>query len=105
MCTARLKRVPRAKGMSLSDFIKRELERTAARPSMQERIQGTRRAKIISSKLTPAQAICELRDSVIVLDASVGAAYIPLAEETNSVLYTSDAKLSEGHRADVVLFT
>lgn len=33
------------------------------------------------------------------------AVYIALAEETNSVLYTADAKLSKGHRARVVLFT
>ena len=50
-------------GMSLSDFIKRELERTAERPSMREWLQRTRQTKPISSKLTPAQAIRELRDS------------------------------------------
>ena len=32
------------------------------------------------------------------------AAYIALAEATNSVLYTSDAKLSKRHRAGVMLF-
>ena len=50
-------------GMSLSDFIKRELERTSERPSMREWLQRTRQTKPISSKLTPAQAIRELRDS------------------------------------------
>jgi len=50
-------------GMSLSDFIKRELERTAERPSMREWLQRTRQTKPISSKLTAAQAIRELRDS------------------------------------------
>jgi hypothetical protein len=50
-------------GMSLSDFIKRELERTAERPSMQEWLERTQQAKPISSKLSPAQAIRELRDS------------------------------------------
>jgi predicted nucleic acid-binding protein len=33
------------------------------------------------------------------------AAYITLAEMTNSVLYTCDEKLSRGHRARVALFT
>jgi predicted nucleic acid-binding protein len=33
------------------------------------------------------------------------AAYIALAETTNAALYTSDAKLCKGHRAQVVLFT
>lgn len=33
------------------------------------------------------------------------AACIALAERTNSILYTSDAKLCKGHRARVVLFT
>jgi predicted nucleic acid-binding protein len=33
------------------------------------------------------------------------AAYIALAEATDSVLYTCDEKLSKGHRARVVLFT
>jgi plasmid stability protein len=50
-------------GMSLSDFIKRELERTAERPSMQEWLDRTQQAKPISTKLSPAQAIRDLRDS------------------------------------------
>ncbi len=50
-------------GMSLSDFIKRELERIAERPSMQEWLERTRQAKPISCKLSPAQAIRELRDA------------------------------------------
>ena len=33
------------------------------------------------------------------------AAYIALAEVTNSVLYTCDEKLCKGHRAQVLLFT
>ena len=32
------------------------------------------------------------------------AAYIALAEATNSVLYTSDERLCKGHRARVALF-
>ena len=43
----------------------------------------------------------ELRHNFTAYDA----AYIALAEATNSVLYTSDEKLSKGHRARVALFT
>jgi len=49
-------------GMSLSDFIKRELERVAGRPSMQEWLERTREAKPIPAKRTAAQVIRELRD-------------------------------------------
>ena len=45
--------------------------------------------------------IWELRHNFTAYDA----AYIALAEATGSVLYTSDEKLSKGHRARVVLFT
>ena len=45
--------------------------------------------------------IWELRHNFTAYDA----AYIALAEETNSVLYTSDEKMSQGHRARVALFT
>ncbi len=44
--------------------------------------------------------IWELRHNFTAYDA----AYIALAEATNSVLYTSDEKLSKGHRARVSLF-
>ena len=44
--------------------------------------------------------IWELRHNFTAYDA----AYIALAEATNSVLYTSDEKLSKGHRARVALF-
>jgi plasmid stability protein len=50
-------------GMSLSDFIKRELERTAERPSMQEWLDWTQQMKPISSKLNAARIVRELRDS------------------------------------------
>lgn len=49
-------------GMSLSDFIKRELERVAERPTMQEWLERTQNTKAIPSKRTPAQVIRELRD-------------------------------------------
>lgn len=49
-------------GMSLSDFLKRELKRTAERPSMQEWLESTRHAKPLSAKRTPAQVVRELRD-------------------------------------------
>jgi predicted nucleic acid-binding protein len=45
--------------------------------------------------------IWELRHNFTAYDAT----YIALAEETDSVLYTSDDKLCSGHRARVVLFT
>lgn len=50
-------------GMSLSDFIKRELEQTVERPTMREWLERARQTKPISTKLTAAQAIRELRDS------------------------------------------
>jgi hypothetical protein len=50
-------------GMSLSDFIKRELKRVAERPSMLEWLERTQQAKPISSGISPAQLIRELRDS------------------------------------------
>ena len=49
-------------GMNLSDFIKRELERAAERPTMQEWLDRTRQAKPIRAKRTAAQVIRELRD-------------------------------------------
>lgn len=45
--------------------------------------------------------IWELRHNFTPYDA----AYIALAEATNSVLYTTDEKLRKGHRARVMLFT
>jgi predicted nucleic acid-binding protein len=45
--------------------------------------------------------VWELRHNFTAYDA----VYIALAEATDSVLYTSDAKLCKGHRAKVVLFT
>jgi predicted nucleic acid-binding protein len=44
--------------------------------------------------------IWELRHNFTAYEA----AYIALAEATNSVLYTSDEKLGKGHRARVALF-
>ena len=49
-------------GMSLSDFIKRELERVAERPTMQEWLERTEQVKPIPSRRTAAQVIRELRD-------------------------------------------
>ena len=43
----------------------------------------------------------ELRNNFTAYDA----VYIALAEATDSVLYTCDAKLSKGHRAKVLLIT
>jgi hypothetical protein len=49
--------------MSLSDFIKRELERTVERPSMREWLALTKLAKPIPAKRTAAQIVRELRDA------------------------------------------
>jgi len=49
-------------GMSLSDFIKRELARAAERPTMLEWLERTALAKPIPSKKTAAQIIRELRN-------------------------------------------
>ena len=50
-------------GMSLSDFLKRELARSAERPSMQEWLERTQQVKPLRSKQSAAQVIRELRDS------------------------------------------
>lgn len=49
-------------GMSLSDFIKRELKRAAERPTMREWLEQTRQAKPIPARKSAAQMIRELRD-------------------------------------------
>ena len=49
-------------GMSLSDFIKRELERAAERPTMQEWLERVHAAKPIRAKVSAARVIRELRD-------------------------------------------
>ena len=50
-------------GMSLSDFIKRELEHTAERPSMREWLERIQQAKPIPMKRSAAQVIRELRET------------------------------------------
>jgi plasmid stability protein len=50
-------------GMSLSDYLKRELQQTAARPSIQEWLDRTQQAKPISAKISSAKAVRELRES------------------------------------------
>lgn len=52
-----------SEGMSLSDFLKKELARVAERPTMQEWLERTQKAKPIRAKSSPAQIIRELRDS------------------------------------------
>ena len=49
-------------GMSLSDFIKRELERVAERPTMQEWLERTQQAQAIRTKVTATRVIRELRE-------------------------------------------
>jgi plasmid stability protein len=50
-------------GMSLSDFLKKELARTAERPTIEEWLDRARQAQPIRSRTSPARAIRELRDS------------------------------------------
>lgn len=50
-------------GMSLSDFIKRELERTVERPTMLEWLERTAQARPIRMKSSSARIVRELRDS------------------------------------------
>src|ERR1039458_5614888 len=50
-------------GMSLSDFIKKELERTVERPTMREWLESTRQANPISTKRSAAEIVRELRDA------------------------------------------
>ena len=50
-------------GMSLSDYLKKELEQIAARPNMQEWLERTRQRKPIVPRLSGAQIIRKLRDS------------------------------------------
>ena len=50
-------------GMSLSDYIKRELAYTAERPTMREWLDLTQKMKPIPSKRSGAQVVRELRDA------------------------------------------
>jgi plasmid stability protein len=50
-------------GMSLSDFIKRELERTVERPTMREWLELARRTRPVPAKRSAAQVVRELRDA------------------------------------------
>jgi nicotinamide mononucleotide adenylyltransferase len=49
--------------MSLSDFIKKELERAAERPTMREWLESARQAKPVSGKRSAAQIVRALRDA------------------------------------------
>ncbi len=50
-------------GMSLSDFVKRELERIVERPTMREWLARTKEMRPIPAKQTAAQIVRELRES------------------------------------------
>ena len=50
-------------GMSLSDYIKRELERTAERPTMREWLENTGQTKPIATKRSAVAVLRELRDA------------------------------------------
>jgi len=50
-------------GMTLSDFVKRELQNSASLPTQQEWLDRVARAKPVRSDRTAAQIIRALRDS------------------------------------------
>lgn len=50
-------------GKSLSDFIKRELELVAERPTMREWLERTQQARPIRAKRSAAQLVRQLRDA------------------------------------------
>lgn len=50
-------------GMSLSDFLKRELARVAERPTIQEWLDSTRQVKPVRGQRSASQVIRELRNS------------------------------------------
>ena len=49
-------------GMSLSDYVKRELQRSASRPSMEEWLAWTAQMQPIRSKRSAADVIRAMRD-------------------------------------------
>ena len=53
-----------SEGMSLSDYIKRELDRTLERPTMREWLQSSSDAKPILVKRSAAETIRQLRDAL-----------------------------------------
>ena len=50
-------------GMSLSDFLKRELEHTVERPTLREWLEGVQQMKPILAKRSAAKIIRDLRDA------------------------------------------
>jgi len=60
---ATLKARAAREGMSLSDYIKKELEHTVEKPTMREWLERTRQAKPIPTRRSAAQIVRELRDS------------------------------------------
>ena len=50
-------------GMSLSDFIKKELERTIERPTVREWLESTQQTRPLPTKRSAAQIVRELRDT------------------------------------------
>lgn len=50
-------------GMSLSDFLKLELDRIVERPTMRDWLEQTQRTKPLESKRSAAEVVRSLRDS------------------------------------------
>jgi len=51
-------------GLSLSDFIKRVLERIVGRPTMRDWLERTEQARLIPHKRSAAQVVRESRDAL-----------------------------------------
>jgi antitoxin FitA len=60
---SRLKARAAHEGMTLSGFIKRELERMVERPSLLEWLERTRKAKRVPTKQNAVQVLRKLRDA------------------------------------------
>ena len=60
---ATLKARAAREGMSLSDFIKRELQRTVDRPTLQEWLDRTRNIKPLVTKRRAVDVIRQMRDA------------------------------------------
>lgn len=96
-------------GLSLSDFIRRELERSAERPTMREWLEHTKQAKPIPMKESAAQIVRKLRmngDSAGCLGRCGAPHQRPIRDSLRQEMAsdTSDVKMCKGHRARVVLF-
>ena len=95
--------VPHLLDVEVASALRKLAARQRTDPFLMDRIL-TELAELPAERYahTPLLArIWELRHNFTCYDA----AYIALAEVTDAVLYTTDIKLSKGHRARVMVFT